>query len=123
MKTREEAIVIIREKDNYKYMYIELDLCPCTYVSIPIKQFHDKHKTVHDLASQISCHGGVTFEMYGQDCYTEYDKGYYWIGWDYGHYRDYLNLPDTKDPKFEAFNRALNAGAQKWSPEFITSIV
>ena len=107
MVTKENQIVIKGEKEGYRYMvigYMVIDrgLCPCAYVGIPLDKYHSKYKTKIELCYQVNCHGGVTFEEYGFN--SVFDKGFYWIGWDYAHNGDYLKMPETDIPELEDLN-------------------
>lgn len=72
----------------------------CTYVGIPIDHPLAGHR-YDDLP--VDCNGGLTFGGKGDGKYRP--EGYYWYGWDYGHYGDYTYWgredepprPDEKD--------------------------
>lgn len=56
----------------------------CVYIGVPVD---------HPLAGYdyeklpVDCHGGLTFAGEGDGKYRP--EGYYWYGWDYGHYGDF----------------------------------
>lgn len=65
---------------------------PCGYVNISgyESSLRDESYNLTEYESErygwIDCHGGVTFAGTAIRPYA----GGYWVGWDYGHYRDYI---------------------------------
>lgn len=59
----------------------------CAYVGV---------QSDHALAGldtlEFDCHFGITFQDWGQ-AGTVWPEGWYWWGWDYGHFTDCLELP------------------------------
>ena len=51
---------------------------------------------------EFPCHGGITFRQWGADG-TPWEPGWYWWGWDYGHYMDVVNygLPPEMHEQLE----------------------
>lgn len=117
IKRKNHNIVINREKDGYKYMVIENSLCPCGYIGIPKDLFFTKLRD-KDLRNVIDCHGGITFETYGTKEDPIWIDGYYWIGWDYAHYNDYITYP-TVTKELDDLNKEMNQGKQKWDCNLI----
>lgn len=73
----------------------------CTYIGLPVD--HPLAGYDYDLLP-VECHGGLTYGREGDGEFRP--EGYYWYGWDYGHYNDYsywgredqeLPLPGEKD--------------------------
>lgn len=65
---------------------------PTAYIKFPIDILSNEVlKTAIEL--KLVVHGGITFT--GNLNYRE-DSSAYWIGWDYGHAGDYMNLPGIK---------------------------
>lgn len=54
----------------------------CAYIGIPVSP-------LYDMTNDFICHGGCTFMNKGSDD-SIWDKNYYWFGWDYSHYGDYI---------------------------------
>lgn len=72
--------------DGYRIVVLNLGTHPTAYVRIP-----DESRMLRYgfNAQDINVHGGITF--FGSDVLGVPDaKGHTWIGWDYGHFRDYL---------------------------------
>jgi hypothetical protein len=67
----------------------------CAYIGV---------KADHPLAGleelDFPCHHGITFEQWGQPG-SRWDAGWYWWGWDYGHFTDVVDHfpnPPAADP-------------------------
>lgn len=60
----------------------------CAYLGV--KDNHPFYQMGYDAIHEkygVQCHGGLTFADMGVDG-TPWPAGYWWIGWDYGHYCD-----------------------------------
>lgn len=82
--------------DGYRYAIVSLGSHPCAYVEVP--EGHPYRRAYLD--GSVRCHGGVTyFRPYAPPAMTAEQKiKSLWIGWDYAHIGDYLELPDTALP-------------------------
>ena len=78
---------------NYEYEIWNRSGVPAAYIMLPIDISSNKVlKSAIEL--EIVVHGGITFTG-SLNCHEE-DVDDYWIGWDYGHAGDYMNLPGVK---------------------------
>lgn len=63
-------------------------------------------------AIPIDCHGGLTYGSNNHNTVTELRDNGYFIGWDYGHYGDYMSfspfLNDKKWTTMEIINECFN---------------
>ena len=95
VKPRTVVFTGIWEKDIQ--LMIRRGMAWCAYVGIPMK--YRITKNYNDI--DIECHGGLTFGEKGVDD-SEYKKGYFWYGWDYGHFGDYVHYSvEMEGKKFD----------------------
>jgi hypothetical protein len=73
--------------EGIRYIIMRGPSSLCAYLGIP-----EGHKLAgidysdYDCSIPFRCHGGITYSNWGDDEYRP--KGYWWVGWDYGHYGD-----------------------------------
>lgn len=86
--------------DGHLFLVRSYGSHPCCYVSVPIGQSLN--------IDDISCHGGITYS--GDHLpKAEPDGKYWWIGWDYAHSEDYVDI---------AFNGIhYRDGGKKWTTQ------
>ncbi len=85
----------------------------CAYVGV---------KADHTLAGleelRFSCHHSITFSDWGSEG-TWREKEFYWWGWDYAHFTDYIDwemsLPEDASPELRRFCAEINKGKVKYS--------
>lgn len=72
---------------GYEFAIISFVTHPCAYVGIPIGHRFYKKEYYEEIFDYIPAHGGLTYSEMGVYGHMQ-DK---WvIGWDYGHYGDYV---------------------------------
>lgn len=75
---------------NYYYAITSLGTHPCAYVEIPENNMLygiDFEDIDHE---EIDCHCGFSYSAYGLPCGIKENK--WFIGWDYGHWCDYMPI-------------------------------
>ena len=89
---------------GYNYYVLSMGILPCAYVEIPkdSKYFNVDYDNI-----PIYCHGGLTYSEGFLHTVATIDEERYFIGWDYGHYGDYMGFYNTR-------NNLLNLG-KKWT--------
>ena len=79
---------------GFHYTIVSYGTHPCAYVEIPEK--HDLYNVSdEDKLIDIDCHGGITY-VSATGIIKPSNKNHrdgHWIGWDYGHYMDYVYSP------------------------------
>ena len=74
----------------------------CAYIGVP--NGHPFYgKDCSDL--DIDCHGGLTFSA---EAHGKWPEGYWWFGWDYGHYGDAV-----------FYDKFYNYDELQWEPEWV----
>lgn len=76
------------EHKGYRYYVVNLNgRHPCAYIRVPRGEFPAGLNS-DVLDSYVDVHGGFTYSE-SSILYAPYSKDWWYIGWDYGHYRDY----------------------------------
>jgi hypothetical protein len=81
---------------NIPYVILDLGSHPTAYVGL-----RKSHRVVkiskgnydNVMMLNVGPHGGFTYS--GDNSFEQVYFGYYWFGWDYGHYGDYQEFPDS----------------------------
>lgn len=97
------------------YCIVSLGTHPCAYIELP-KEHEYYGKDYDDI--DISCHGGITY-ISSQGIISKDNENHrdgFWIGWDYGHYGDYMGYEET-------FSIDLRIGGKRWTTEEILAQV
>lgn len=86
----------------------------CAYIGVP-----EDHWAADMEEFDFDCHGGITLRTLGDG--VSFPKGWYWYGWDYGHFGDKLNFPPevqaTLDASFKKFPRLSRYPEHFWKLE------
>lgn len=90
---------------NFDYYVLNLKTHPTAYVDVTNSPLNGVFYDDID----ISCHGGLT---YSEKSLRTVDKKGWFIGWDYGHYGDYMDYGDTS-------LNTLFSDDKKWTTEEI----
>ncbi len=78
----------------FRGLILRSEYCPCAYIGVP-----QSHWLADMESLEFRCHFGVTFNGPGGD--SQRPAGWYWYGWDYGHFTDFLDLPAEVKAHFE----------------------
>ncbi len=75
---------------GYHYCIVSLGSHPCAYVEIPkdIRAMGLDYEKI-----KVSCHGGLTYSEKGIGSLF---PNAFWIGWDYAHFGDRIELPSYR---------------------------
>lgn len=98
--------------NGVRYIIVRGPVALCAYVGVP---------SGHPLANRdynelpLSVHGGLTYAGEGDD--KPWPKGYYWYGWDYGHYGDvtFYDLIPGFSPLHDGFSPLHDRAATRWT--------
>ena len=95
---------------DFEYAIVSMGSHPCAYIGIP-----EGHRLYCQNMGSVECdmlpaHGGITYSQSGLGSVGLMDDKWV-IGWDYGHYGDYMELGGDKLP------------GKKWTTEEILSEV
>lgn len=101
------SLVASAQYKGFRYYIITLGAYPCAYVSIP--SGHDLRGVDYTYINGIGVHGGLTYSEFFLQLKNIILKGWF-IGWDYGHYGDYMKLYHDMEFSF---------GGKKWTKEEI----
>ena len=91
---------------NYEYVVLSLGSHPCAYIILDAdNKLYGKHYDIINSEYDIDCHGGLTYSEDKLTFLIESDDGLVedsindkWvIGWDYGHYGDYVGYLIVED--------------------------
>lgn len=94
--------------EGYHYVIVSYGSHPCAYVKIP--EGHPCYGLDYGKIF-ISCHGGLTFSSMGLYLRGKELRPGYWIGWDYAHFGDHVELP------------GIERGGKRWTiPEIRTEV-
>lgn len=91
------------------YCIVSLGTHLCAYIELP-KEHKYYGKDYDDI--NVLCHGGITY-ISDQGIIQKTNENHrdgFWIGWDYGHFDDYMGYE-------EAFPAHLRAGGKRWTTE------
>jgi len=95
------------EESGFRCLVLRGPSHVCAYIGV--KENHPFYgKDYSDL--NISCHGGLTFAQAGKDNEYKWSAGWWWFGWDYGHYND-ASLYD--------FKYGTGLTGVEWTPEMV----
>lgn len=72
-------------EDGLRFIIMRGPFHFCAYIGVP--KDHPLAGFEYDAISFVSAHGGFTFAGEGTK-ENKWPEGYYWYGWDYGHYGD-----------------------------------
>lgn len=76
--------------NGYKFAIVSFGVHPAAYVQVP-----ESHPWYHDVDIDgfVFCHGGISFHQdLNEPNVLGLDPGW-WIGWDYAHVTDYIDMP------------------------------
>jgi hypothetical protein len=96
-----DQIIILAEGSykGYEYLVVSYGVYPAAYIALMEGQPFYKGGLCEDV--DVNCHGGCTFVEWGYK--NLFDRNYKVIGWDYGHFNDFLgfhkNTEGLKDDK------------------------
>lgn len=76
---------------GYHYVIVSYGSHPCAYVKIP--EGHPCYGLDY-MKIFVTCHGGLTFSHMGLQVLGEERRPGFWIGWDYSHAGDHLEMPN-----------------------------
>lgn len=68
----------------------------CCYIGVSLSSPLSGLSYSDSPVSNFQCHGGLTFAGYGDDGIRP--GGWYYFGWDYGHYGDWRDMPRPYRP-------------------------
>ena len=93
------------------YYIMNLGTHPTAYIKIP-KGHKLYGKTDEKIYQEVDVHGGITYSEEG--LYVEKGKEIegWFIGWDYGHYGDYMGIEELVPVEFRI-------GGKKWTTQEI----
>lgn len=84
----------------------------CGYIGV--KELNPLYgKDYFDPDVDIDCHGGLTYSAMGNDTFKR-PSGYWWFGWDYGHWGDKSFYDYT-------YHLISGTNSMEWSPEYVYS--
>lgn len=72
---------------GYNYYVLSMGTHPCGYVEIPKDS---PYFNVDYDCIPVCCHGGLTYGRGFLHTIADIEEDRYFIGWDYGHYMDYI---------------------------------
>lgn len=89
-KNRSESVeqIAAGTYKNFDYYVLNLKTHPTAYIDVTDSPLNG---VCYDYID-IYCHGGLT---YSEPTLKTVDKKGWFIGWDYAHYRDYMDYGDT----------------------------
>lgn len=111
--TVDEAVIL--ERDSYKgyeYFVVSYGRYPCAYIAL--KKGQPFYNALYEDVD-IHCHGGCTFAEWGYK--NLFDETYKVIGWDYGHFNDFLGIYNEGTFLNESTRTSLNESTKKWTTE------
>jgi hypothetical protein len=81
-------VLLDSSKPNFRALIIRGPVAWCCYIGVPLSSPLAGLFYSDSPVSEFDCHGGLTFAGYGDD--ESRPKGWYYFGWDYGHYGDWI---------------------------------
>jgi len=101
--------------DDYYYLILQFDAHPCAYVGIPEDHvlYNKDYEDLYNEDVDIDVHGGFT---YSRDHVCNITFNRWWLGWDYGHYDDYMTY-------YEEYSRLKHGDQKRWTVEEIRTEV
>ena len=92
LPTREHSILAMGNYRGCSYYVLSMGTHPCAYID-----YKDILLTTKEI-DNIDCHGGVTYTDNVLALPIIGDIKGNFIGWDYGHYGDYMGYDDLRPP-------------------------
>lgn len=81
---------------GYKIVIVNYYSHPCAYIGL--QEGHPYYNIDYDDIP-IDCHGGLTYGSNNHIAVAELRDNGYFIGWDYGHYGDYVTFSPYSNDK------------------------
>lgn len=97
----------------FRGLVLQNDICICAYLGVP-----ETHWLANMAELEFDCHFGVTFSGPGDGQVRP--AGWYWYGWDYAHFTDYIGIPPELSAQLsedipEELRSFLSRPGKKWS--------